>query len=184
MAQTKIFVFYMLLLTITCKTYADNNYIPLEFSNMEIKNDIYILDAVFNLVLQQKPLDALHHGVPLEVQILLNLELKRDWLWNKSIYEEKIIYRLNYQPLTENYLIINLTNGLRDSNNNLELMLKKISSISKLGLFNKSILEKNKDYLLRFKIKLNTKSLPVPIRSLLYFYDEWDMQSIWHEISI
>lgn len=155
--------------------------IDLKSSRTYAENNIYYIDAIYDFTLTKEVLNALRHGIPLEIHTLFQLRLKRKWYWDKTISETKLSHRLEHQPLTEDYLTIDLKTGLRRSYDNLEAALKNISTISRLSLFNQSLLQKDDKYIGRIRTYLDLGSLPSPMRPQVYFSEKWDMDSKWYE---
>ncbi|NOG60226.1 MAG: DUF4390 domain-containing protein [Proteobacteria bacterium] len=145
------------------------------------EESIYYLDTLFDFKLTEEANKALLHGIPLEIHTVFQLRLKRKWLWDRTISENKIIYKLEHKPLTNNFLIIDINTGLRSSYNNLDAALNHINTISKMKLFDQNILQKDNDYVARIKTYLDTGSLPPPLRPQAYFSSKWDMSSEWFE---
>ena len=158
-------------------TYAKS--INIKSTHAYTENTTYYLDAQFNFELTEEADKALRHGIALEIHTDFQLRLKREWLWDKTIIEKKIIYKLEHRPLTNNFLTINLNTGLRNSYSNLDAALNYITTVSKMKLFDQNILQKDKVYLARIKIFLDIGSLPPPLRPQAYFSPKWDMSSEW-----
>ncbi len=160
-------------------TYA--NLINLTSKHTYIENAAYYLDTKFDFKLTDEANEALRHGIALEIHTDFQLRLKREWLWDKTIIEKNIVYRLEYRPLANNFLTTNLSTGLRNSFSNLDAALNQINSISKMKLFDQHMLQKDKQYIARVKMCLDTKSLPAPLRPQAYFSSNWDISSKWLE---
>jgi len=158
--------------------------IKIESTNAYTEGNTYYLDSLFDFVLTEEADKALHHGISLEIQTHFQLRLQREWLWDKTISEKKLIYKLEHRPLTKNFLTINLNTGLRSSYSNLNDALNHINTITKMELFDVSMLYKDKNYIARIKIFLNIGSLPPPMRPQAYFSSNWDMSSKWFEWEI
>ncbi len=141
----------------------------------------YYLDTLFDFNLTKEADKALHHGISLEIHTHFQLRLKREWLWDKTISEKMIVYRLEHRPLTKNFLTINLNTGLRNSYSNLDAALSYINSVSRMELFDQSILLKDKNYIARIRTFLDIGALPSPMRPQAYFSSNWDMSSEWYE---
>ncbi len=144
-------------------------------------NDSYYLDAKFNIQLTDKALKALQNGIILDIHIQFQLELERPWLWNQQINAITLMYRIKHQPLTEDYLIIDLNRGLQYFHANLENALNQISTISKLYLFDKNHLQQGDHYIARLRAFVDLESLPPPMRPQAYFSPAWDIKSEWSE---
>ncbi len=148
------------------------------------ENTIYYLDTLFDFRLTEEADKALHHGIPLEIHTHFQLRLKREWLWDKTISEKEIIYKLEHRPLTKSFLTINLNTGIRNSYSNLDAALSYINSVSKMELFDQSMLLKDKNYIARIRTFLDIGALPSPMRPQAYFSSNWDMSSDWHEWNV
>ena len=158
--------------------------INIESTHSYTEDATYYLDAVFDFQLTEEADKALHHGISLEIHTHFQLRLKREWLWDKTISEKKLIYKLEHIPLTGNFLTINLSTGLRNSYSNLNAALEHINLVSKMKLFNQSALRKDKSYIARIRTFLDIGSLPTPMRPQAYFSSNWDMSSEWFEWEI
>lgn len=157
------------------------NNIDLKSSRIYLENNIYYIDARYNFTFTKEVLDALLHGIPLEIHTLFQLRLKRKWYFDKTVSETKLSHRLEHQPLTQDYLTIDLKTGLRHSYDNLEAALNNIGTVSRQELFNKTLLQADDYYIARFRTYLDLDALPSPMRPQVYFYKAWDIDSKWHE---
>lgn len=144
------------------------------------ENDTYYLDAAYDFDLTEEAYRALRHGISFEIHAHFQLRMKRKWLWDKLITEKMLIYKLEHKPLTENYLTINLTTGLRHSYDSLDAALNHIKQISKLSLFDRALLSENKTYVAQIRAFLDIESLPPPMRPQAYFSSSWDIASEWY----
>jgi len=175
----KIKIIICIVICITNLAYAKN--IDVESKHTYIEDSTYYLDTSFNLSLTEEADKALRHGIPLEIHIYYQLRLKREWLWDKTISEKKIIYKLEHRPLTKNFLTINLNTGIRSSHSNLDAALNQISSVSKMKLFDKNLLRQDEVYTSRIKTYLDISALPSPMRPQAYFSSNWKIASDWVE---
>ena len=145
------------------------------------EDNIYYLDTLFDFKLTEEADKALRHGIALEIHTHFQLRLKRKWLWDNTISEKRVIYKLVHRPLTNNFLTVDINTGLRNSYSNLDAALEHINTISKMKLFDQNMLLKDKDYIARIRTYLDTESLPPPLRPQAYFSSKWDMSSEWFE---
>lgn len=150
-------------------------------THIYIENNIYYLDASYDFELSEEAYKALRHGISFEIHAHFQLRLKRTWLWDETISEKTLIYKLEHKPLTENFLTIDLLTGLRHSHDNLDAALNHIKTISKMTLFDQDLLIENKTYIARIRTFLDIESLPPPMRPQAYFSPNWDLSSEWHE---
>jgi len=146
-----------------------------------VENNTYYLDAAYDFELSEEAYKALRHGISFEIHAHFQLRLKRSWLWDKTISEKILIFKLEHKPLTENFLTIDLTTGLRHSYDNLDAALNHITSIFRMTLFDQDILVENERYIARIRAFLDIESLPPPMRPQAYFSPSWDLSSEWYE---
>lgn len=149
-----------------------------------IENEAYFIDMVFDFKLTDEANEALLHGIPLEIHTHFQLRHKRKWLWDKTIKEEVIIFKLEHMPLTNNFLTININTGLRNSYSNLDAALNHINTITRLKLFDYDLLSNDKNYIARAKTLLDISALPTPLLPQAYFSSKWKMSSTWIEWEI
>ena len=155
--------------------------IKIKSTHAYTENNIYYLDTLFDFSLTEEADKALRHGISLEIHTHFQLRLKRKWLWDKTINEKIIKHKLEHRPLTNNFLTIDIKTGQRNSYSNLDAALNHINKISKLKLFDQSLLHKDQVYNARIKTFLNTEALPPPLRPQAYFSSKWEMSSEWFE---
>ena len=150
-------------------------------AHVYLENNTYYLDASYDFELSEEAYKALRHGISFEIHAHFQLRLKRTWLWDETISEKTLIYKLEHKPLTENFQTIDLLTGLRHSYDNLDAALNHIRTISKMTLFDQDLLIENKTYIARIRTYLDIESLPPPMRPQAYFSPNWDLSSEWFE---
>jgi uncharacterized protein DUF4390 len=155
--------------------------INIKSTNIYTEDSVYYLNALFDFKLTEEADKALLHGISLEIHTHFQLRLKRKWLWDITINEKKLIYKLEHRPLTGNFLTLNLNTGLRNSYSNLDAALSHINTVSNMEFFDTSILNEDEHYIARIKTFLDIESLPSPMRPQAYFSSDWDMSSEWLE---
>lgn len=146
-----------------------------------IEDNTYFLDASYSFELSEEAYKALRHGISFEIHTEFQLRLKRNWLWDEKVSEKKLIYKLEHKPLTENFLTIDLTTGLRHSYDNLDAALNQIKNITGMPLFDQALLRENKSYIAKIRSFIDIESLPPPMRPQAYFSPSWDISTGWYE---
>ena len=175
-------VFFLITLTISSATIAKT--IDIKSTHAYTENNAYFIDSVFDFKLTDEANKALLHGIPLEIHTYFQLRLKRKWLWDKTVSEKVVIFKLEHMPLTNNFLTININTGLRSSYSNLDAALNQINTTTAMKLFDHDLLSKDKNYVARIKTFLDISSLPTPLLPQAYFSSEWEIASEWHEWKI
>jgi Domain of unknown function (DUF4390) len=170
------------LFILTCMHYSCfASTIKINSTQLYIENNAYYLDTAYDFDLSEEAYKALRHGISFEIHAHFQLRLKRAWLWDKTISEKTLIYKLEHKPLTENFMTIDLTTGLRHSYDSLDAALNHIKTISKMALFDQALLIEKNTYVARIRAFLDIESLPPPMRPQAYFSPNWDISSEWYE---
>jgi len=72
---------------------------------------VHTLDARLQLVLSSEALEALSSGVPLTIELQLEVIRVRRFVWDDAEAELALRYELEYRPLSQRYLVRNLNSG-------------------------------------------------------------------------
>lgn len=142
---------------------------------------VHTLDARLQLVLSSEALEALSSGVPLTIELQLEVIRTRRFVWDDSEAELALRYELEYRPLSQRYLVRNLNSGDQDSFATLYSALNNLGRVQGLPVIDDALLEYGKNYRIRLRAMLNTQQYPAPLRLLFFWRDEWQLQSEWFE---
>jgi hypothetical protein len=142
---------------------------------------VHTLDARLQLVLSSEALEALSSGVPLTIELQLELIRVRRFVWDDAEAELALRYELEYRPLSQRYLVRNLNSGDQDSFATLYSALNNLGRVQGLPVIDDALLEYGKNYRIRLRAMLNTQQYPAPLRLLFFWRDEWQLQSEWFE---
>lgn len=155
--------------------------IEIDYVNCDLSEGFYFLNAHMSVELSEESKKALVHGIPLRFDIEIKIIEKRDWLWDKTIFSNMIIYRLSYQPLTNYYIVTNISNGRRQQFFNLDEVLDYLGNIENHKLFEFERFPVNRNYAGLLRARLNIKALPTPLKPLAYISSQWHLASQWIE---
>ena len=145
---------------------------------------VHTLDARLQLVLSSEALEALSSGVPLTIELQLELIRIRRFVWDDAEAELALRYELEYRPLSQRYLVRNLNSGDQDSFATLYSALNNLGRVQGLPVIDDALLEYGKNYRVRLRAMLNTQQYSAPLRLLLFWRSEWQLQSEWFEWSL
>ena len=158
-----------------------------EDSNMDVKkidfrlyNGSYVLSANIEYEVTNTARDALQKGIPLFWDVRVKLVQQRKWLWNSSLVDFKIRYRIQYQALLNRYRVTNISTGERDSFTTLSAALDNMADILGLTVIDKDALQPEERYRIELKIKFDREALPLPLRPFSYVNPQWYLSSDWY----
>ncbi|MCH8865231.1 MAG: DUF4390 domain-containing protein [Proteobacteria bacterium] len=142
---------------------------------------VHTLDARLQLVLSSEALRALASGVPLTIELQLQIIRIRRFYFDSVDAELAVRYELEYRPLSQRYIVRNLNSGDQDSFATLYSALNSLGRVQGLPLIDSSLLDADKRYRIRLRAMLNTQQYPAPLRLLFFWRDQWQLQSEWSE---
>ncbi len=158
--------------------------IEINEAHTELIDDVLYLNASATIRLSEPMIDALHEGVPLDFRLRIEIIRQRDFWADDTFATLGQRYRLEYQALTQQYLIINPNSGSRHSIPTLEAALSVLGTVVRLPILDANLLDPDARYIGRILFKLDDDALPVPLRLRSYVTTDWRMKSEWFTWSI
>jgi hypothetical protein len=159
-------------------------YFDVRSAQTNVVNGVIDLDARLQLVLSDEALAALDNGVPLTIELMLEVVRERRFLPDAADAELSLRYELEFRPLSQRYIVRNLNSGHQDSFATLYAALNNLGRIQGLPVVDLAILDRDADYRMRLQAVLSTQQYPAPMRLLFFWRDEWQLKSEWYEWSL
>jgi hypothetical protein len=156
-------------------------YFEVRSASTRLVDGVHLLDGRLQLVLSSEALEALSSGVPLTIELQLELIRVRRFVWDDVAAELALRYELEYRPLSQRYIVRNLNSGNQDSFATLYSALNNLGRVQGLPVIDDALLEAGKDHRVRLRAMLNTQQYPAPLRLLFFWRDQWQLQSEWFE---
>ena len=145
---------------------------------------VFHLKADINFQLSADTLEALDNGVPLTVDMDIEIRRQRQLWWDALVAGLELRFQLQYHALTQQYLVRNLNTGVQDSYPTLATALARLGQIRMLPLLDESLVEPEKAYYARLRVQLDIEALPAPLRPLAYLSSGWRLSSDWYTWSL
>jgi hypothetical protein len=159
-------------------------YFDVRSASTSVVDNVIHLEARLQLVLSDEALAALDSGVPLTIELNLEVIRERRFLPDATDAELLLRYELEYRPLSQRYIVRNLNSGNQDSFATLYSALNNLGRIQNLPVVDEAILERDEDYRMRLQALLSTQQYPAPLRLLFFWRDQWQLKSEWFEWSL
>jgi hypothetical protein len=156
-------------------------YFDVRSASTRLEAGVLELDARLQLVLSDDALAALDNGVPLTIELKLEVIRERRFMLDATDAELSVQYELEYRPLSQRYIVRNLNSGDQDSFATLYSALNNLGRIQELPVIDVSLLEPGADYRMRLQALLSTQQYPAPLRLLFFWRDDWQLKSDWYE---
>lgn len=160
---------------------AREGYFDVRSASTSVVDDVIELEARLQLVLSDEALAALDNGVPLTIELKLELIRERRFMLDATDAALTLRYELGYKPLSQRYIVRNLNSGEQDSFATLYSALNNLGRIQDLPVIDESILLSDASYRMRLRALLNTQQYPAPLRLLFFWRDQWQLKSEWFE---
>jgi len=160
---------------------AREGYFDVRSASTTVVDAVIELEARLQLVLSDEALAALDSGVPLTIELKLELIRERRFMLDATDAELTLRYELEYKPLSQRYIVRNLNSGEQDSFATLYSALNNLGRIQDLPVIDEWILLPDASYRMRLQALLNTQQYPAPLRLLFFWRDQWQLKSEWFE---
>lgn len=140
---------------------------------------VYRLGARVEFDFNETLPDALHHGVPLIIELRIEVVRKRKWLWSELVAELRQRFKLEYHVLSRRYLVYNYASGVQQSFRSMDGALRYIGEVYDLPLIDAQLLDTSQQYQVRMRADIDVEALPTPVRLWAYLGSEWSLKSKW-----
>lgn len=144
-------------------------------------DNVYRLGAHVDFDFNDTLNDALHNGVPLLIELRIEVLRDREWLWPELIAELSQRFKLEYHALSQRYLVNNFSTGSQHSLPTLDDALAYIGNVYDLPLIDAQLLEPDERYYVRMRADIDVEALPTPVRAWAYLGSEWSLKSKWYQ---
>lgn len=145
-----------------------------------LEGGVYRLNARIEYRFSKAALEALQNGVPLTIEINMEVRRRRPWLWDETVYALTQRFQLEYHTLSQQYLVSNLNSGERRGFSSRVAALQFMGRIQDFPLLDQSLLAGNERYEGALRVRLDTEALPAPLRLFAYLSDDWTLGSEWY----
>lgn len=144
-------------------------------------DNVYRLGANVDFDFNDTLHDALHNGVPLLIELRIEVLRDRKWLWPELIAELRQRFKLEYHALSRRYLVRNFSTGGQHTFSTLDDALGYIGNVYDLPLIDAQLLQPDEKYFVRMRADIDVEALPTPVRLWAYLGSEWSLKSKWFQ---
>jgi len=156
-------------------------YFEVRSASTELESGVHMLDARLQLVLSSEALKALNSGVPLTIELQMQVIRSRRFYLDALDAELAFRFELEYRPISQRYIVRNLNTGNQDSYATLYSALNSLGRVQRLPVIDETLLVPDRDYRVRLRALLATEQYSAPLRLLFFWRDEWQLKSEWYE---
>ncbi|MEO7205814.1 MAG: DUF4390 domain-containing protein [Steroidobacteraceae bacterium] len=149
-------------------------------ADLELKDGVYHLNARIDLPISEAVQRGLVEGVPLMLEVDLDIERVRQLLPNSRVAELTLRYRLQYNAVTAHYILRNENSGQQESLGTVDEAIAHLSEVHSLPALDKALIAADRRYEGRVKAKIDFGTVPFTLRLLMFWVSDWHRESDWY----
>jgi hypothetical protein len=149
-------------------------------ADLDLKDGVYHLNARIDLPAGDAVRRGLAEGVPLALELDLDIERVRHLLPNSRVAELTQRYHLQYNAVSARYILRNDNSGQQESLGSVEAALDELSAIHGLPVLDKSLITPERRYEASVRARVDYGSVPLSLRILMFWVNEWHRESDWY----
>ncbi len=146
--------------------------------------DAFVLDANVDYNFSDKVVEALQNGVPITLELHLQVRRKGAWLWEKDLLDTRLRYQIRYHALASVYQVVDLQSNAQESFVTREVAITALGDIQAMSVIGHEQMEKGEIYRVSLKTSLDIDALPLPLRPIAYISPSWNQSSEWRSCQI
>jgi hypothetical protein len=149
-------------------------------ADLELKDGVYHLNARIELPLSDAVRRGLSEGVPLTLEVDLDVERVRQLLPNSRVAELAQRYSLQYNAVSGRYVVRNENSGQQESLPTVDAALELLSEVHSVPVLDKALLADDRRYEASVRAKVDYGRVPFTMRLLMFWVNEWHRESDWY----
>ena len=149
-------------------------------ADLELKDGVYHLNARIDLPVGDAVRRGLAEGVPLSVELDIDIERVRQLLPNSRVAELTQRYHLQYNAVSARFILRNDNSGQQESLGTIEAALEQLSEIHRLPVLDKSLIAADRRYEANVRAKVDYGTVPFSLRMVMFWVNEWHRDSDWY----
>jgi hypothetical protein len=149
-------------------------------ADLELKDGVYHLNARIDLPITEAVRRGLVEGVPLSLEVDLDIERVRQLLPNSSVAELTQRYRLQYNAVSARYILRNENSGEQESLGTVDEAIAHLSEVHSLPALDKALIAADRRYEGRVRARIDFGTVPFTLRLLMFWVSDWHRDSDWY----
>jgi Domain of unknown function (DUF4390) len=149
-------------------------------ADLQIQDGVYHLNAHLDLPVSDAVRRGLADGVPLKVELDLDIERVRQLLPNARVAELTQRYRLQYNAVSARYILRNDNSGQQESLSTVDAAIEELSEVRGLPVLDKALITADRRYEASVRAKIDYGSVPFSLRVVMFWVNDWHRESDWY----
>jgi hypothetical protein len=147
---------------------------------VQLVENVYLLSARLHLPLNDHLREAVKDGVPLKLGVELEVNGSRRFWLNEGVASLRQMYQLQYDAVSDRYLVRSLNSGEQTSFPTLDDALEQMTQISGLPVLDRALIEPGRRYEFNLRVVRDLGDIPQTLRVLMFWTDDWHRVSEWY----
>ena len=149
-------------------------------ADLQLKDGVYHLNVHMDLPVGDAVRRGLADGVPLTVELDLDIERVRQMLPNSRVAELTQRYHLQYNAVSARYILRNDNSGQQESLNSVDSAVERLSEVRGLPVLDKALITADRRYEASVRAKIDYGSVPFSLRVVMFWINDWHRESDWY----
>jgi hypothetical protein len=144
-----------------------------------VEEGMLVMDARIDYAFTDVALEALDNGVPLTLQVYIQLRRSDAWVWEENLVDQRLRFEIRYKPLSERFLVTSLPDTGGRSYVTRDAAIAALGDLRDLPLVDVGRLEAGEDYEIHLQASLDVEELPLPLKPIAYLLPSWKLSTGW-----
>jgi hypothetical protein len=149
-------------------------------ADLELLDGVYHLNARLDLPISDAVRRGLAEGVPLSLELDLDIKRVRQLLPNSSVAGLTQRYHLQYNAVSARYILRNDNSGQQQSLGTIDEAIEHLSEVHSLPALDKALIARDRRYEANVRAKMDFGTVPFTMRLLMFWVSDWHRDSDWY----
>jgi hypothetical protein len=149
-------------------------------ADLQLKDGVYHLNAHVDLPVSDAVRRGLAEGVPLTMELDLDIERVRQLLPNSRGAELTQRYHLQYNAVSARFILRTDNSGQQQSLSTIEAAIEQLSDVRWLPVLDKALITADRRYEANVRAKIDYANVPFSLRVLMFWVNDWHRESDWY----
>jgi hypothetical protein len=149
-------------------------------ADLELEEGVYHMNARLDLPISDAVRRGLAEGVPLNLELDIEIERVRQLLPNSRVAELTQRYHLEYNAVSARYTLRNVNSGQQESLANVDAALERLSDIRDLPVLDRALIAEDRRYEANVRAKADYGTVPFTLRLVMFWVSDWHRESDWY----
>jgi hypothetical protein len=149
-------------------------------ASLELRESVYQMNSRIALPISEAVRRGLAEGLPLGLELDLNIKRVRQLLPNSTVAELTQRYHLQYNAVSARYVLRNDNSGQQESLGTIDAALEQLADIRNLPVLDKALIQADRRYEANLRAKIDFGTVPFTLRLIMFWVSDWHRDSDWY----